>query len=156
MRRTVTALAFCLFASSLLAQQAPDRATLEKVLAAWATMDPARAGEFYSKDAGRLYFDIAPVKYDGWAAYEKGVRELFKTMKSISFKLNDDAQVHRAGNTAWGAATVATDVVNNDGSNMHLDARWTSIWEKHGGKWLIVHDHFSAPLPEPPPAPNKQ
>jgi len=34
-----------------------------------------------------------------------------------------------------------------------MDARWTTVWEKRGNNWLIVHDHFSAPLPEPPPKP---
>jgi ketosteroid isomerase-like protein len=24
--------------------------------------------------------------------------------------------------------------------------RWTVIWQNEGGKWVIVHDHFSAPI----------
>jgi ketosteroid isomerase-like protein len=24
--------------------------------------------------------------------------------------------------------------------------RWTVIWQKTGGQWLIVHEHVSAPL----------
>jgi ketosteroid isomerase-like protein len=24
--------------------------------------------------------------------------------------------------------------------------RWTVIWQKEGGQWLIVHEHVSAPL----------
>jgi ketosteroid isomerase-like protein len=31
---------------------------------------------------------------------------------------------------------------------MEVDGRHTAIWEKHGGKWLIAHEHLSAPLPE--------
>jgi ketosteroid isomerase-like protein len=42
-------------------------------------------------------------------------------------------------------------MVNNDGSRLKIDARWTSVWEKRGDTWLIVHEHFSMPLPEPPP-----
>ena len=26
------------------------------------------------------------------------------------------------------------------------DFRWTVIWQKEDGKWLIVHEHVSAPL----------
>jgi ketosteroid isomerase-like protein len=33
-----------------------------------------------------------------------------------------------------------------DGKAMDLDVRHTAIWEKRGGKWLIVHEHVSAPL----------
>jgi ketosteroid isomerase-like protein len=31
----------------------------------------------------------------------------------------------------------------------NLDRRWTTVWEKKGPNWLIVHEHFSAPT-EPP------
>jgi len=24
--------------------------------------------------------------------------------------------------------------------------RWTVVWQKEDGKWLIVHEHVSAPL----------
>ena len=33
------------------------------------------------------------------------------------------------------------------GGAMEVDCRHTAIWEKGGGKWLIVHEHVSAPLP---------
>ena len=131
----------------------PDRARLEQVLAAWESMDVSRAAAFYAKDPGLVFYDIAPRKYNGWAAYEKGVRDMLKTVKSWTFRLNDDAQVHRAGTLAWAVATVDGDMVNKDGSRMKIDARWTTIWEKRGKTWIIVHDHFSMPLPEPPPKP---
>jgi ketosteroid isomerase-like protein len=74
-----------------------------------------------------------------------------KTVESLTFRLNDDAQVHQAGSLAWATATVDGEIVNKDGSHLKLDARWTSVWEKRGSTWVIVHDHFSQPLPEPPP-----
>ena len=33
------------------------------------------------------------------------------------------------------------------GGDMEIDCRHTAIWEKRDGKWLIVHEHVSAPLP---------
>jgi ketosteroid isomerase-like protein len=57
-----------------------------------------------------------------------------------------------AGNTAWATATVDGEMVNKDGSRLKIDARWTSVWEKRGNEWLIVHEHFSMPFPEQPPA----
>ena len=41
---------------------------------------------------------------------------------------------------------IALRVRNMDGKAMELDIRHTAIWEKRGGKWLIVHEHVSAPL----------
>jgi hypothetical protein len=32
------------------------------------------------------------------------------------------------------------------GEAVELDARHATIWEARGGKWLIVDEHFSAPL----------
>jgi ketosteroid isomerase-like protein len=33
---------------------------------------------------------------------------------------------------------------------MEMDARQTLIWEKREGKWAIIHEHNSAPLPPGP------
>lgn len=134
----------------------PDRAQLEKVIAAWTTMNPANAAPFYAKDPGLAFYDIAPRKYTGWAEYEKGTTAMFKDVKSLSMKIGGDAQVRTAGNVAWGTATVDGMMVNKDGSSMKIDARWTTVWEKRGNDWLIVHEHFSMPAPEPPPPPKKK
>ena len=128
----------------------PDKATLEKVMAAWSTLDPAKAAPFYAKDANLIFYDLAPRKYVGWAAYDKGVRDVFSTMKSLSLKVLNDAEVHTVGNLAWTTATVDADLVNKDGSRDTLATRWTSVWEKRGNNWLIVHEHVSAPLPDAP------
>jgi ketosteroid isomerase-like protein len=161
MTRPVTAvcLALTLIASTVLFAQStgstanttspPDKSRLEAVLAAWASMDPSRAAGFYAKDPNAAFFDIAPRKYTGWAEYEKGTAALFATVKSLTLKLADDAQLHRAGNVTWTTATVDGEMINKDGSSMKVDARWTTVWEKRAGKWLIVHEHFSMPLPEP-------
>lgn len=128
-----------------------DRAKLQEVLTAWSTLDPSKAGAFYAKDAGLAFYDIAPRKYSGWVEYDKGVRDVLKETKSLTLKLGTDAQIHPSGTIAWAAATVDGVMVNKDGSRMNLDGRWTSVWEKRGNGWLIVHDHFSVPLPEPAP-----
>jgi len=154
MRRGIPALLVpFLFVPLLLAQppksapdSPPDRARLQQVIDAWATLDPSNAAVYYAKDAGLAFYDIAPLKYTGWTEYENGTREMFKTMQSLSFKVNDDAQVHRVGDIAWSAATLEGKAVMRDGSQMPLHARWTTVWEKRGNQWLIVHDHFSAPL----------
>ena len=124
----------------------PDAATLQKVMNGWATLDPAKAGVFYAKDQNLVFYDFLPRKYTGWAAYDKGVREGLRDAKSLSLKVANDAVVHVSGNTAWATATVDADLALKDGSRVRLDGRWTSIWEKRGTEWLIVHEHTSVPL----------
>ena len=105
--------------------------------------------------AGALVFAQAPGKSSAKNHGEDGrstksTLEIFKTMKSLTIKVNDVAQVHHAGNAAW--ATAAVDGGLEDGSRLKIDARWTSLWEKRGNDWLIVHEHFSVPMPEALPA----
>ncbi len=153
-RAMLLALVLLLSGSAVHAQQPaasgspPDRARLQQVLDAWATLDPTRAAVFYAKDPGLAFYDIAPRKYDGFAAYEKGVAAADKGLKSAAFHLGDDAVVHRSGNIAWTTALVDAEAVTPDGTVTKLPLRWTTIWEKRGGDWVIVHDHASMPAAE--------
>ena len=45
-----------------------DKARLEEVVDAWVTLDASRAARFYATDDPDLtIYDIAPLKYTGWA-----------------------------------------------------------------------------------------
>ena len=92
------------------------------------------------------FFDIAPLKYSNWAEYQKGVTELLKGYKSLKLTVNDDAQIHTDGNLTWTTATVKEDAVTIAGKHEMARLRWTVIFEKQAGKWMIVHEHISEPL----------
>ena len=59
---------------------APD-AEFKKLIAeyykAWSSMNPNNASKFYAKDAGLVFFDIAPMQYHGWDEYKAGVMKAF-------------------------------------------------------------------------------
>jgi len=42
-------------------------------------------------------------------------------------------------------------MVKKDGTKEMIEGRWTAVFEKRGDNWIIVHDHFSVPLPSPAP-----
>lgn len=134
---------------SIAAQSAPDKALMQQILDAWGTLDPGKSQVYYSKNPDNVYFDIAPLKYNGWSEYEKGVKELFAGFNSLKMTVNDDAKVHHKGNQAWGTATFHMEAALKDGAKQSADGRWTAVWEKQGGKWLIIHEHVSLPAPEP-------
>lgn len=127
----------------------PDAARLQQVLDAWGSLDVTKPAVYYAKDAGLAFYDVAPRKYSGWTEYAAGAGALFKGLKSLSFQLGSDATVHRSGDMAWATALVDGTMVGQDGTATRLEGRWTTIWEKRGNNWLIVHDHFSVPPPEP-------
>ena len=124
---------------------APDKILMQNIWNAWSTRDPANAAQFYSKGQ-HVFFDIAPLKYNSWYEYQEGVKKVLADYTDAKFTVNDDAEIHPAGEYAWGTATVKDDLTNKSGKHEMGTLRWTVIWHKEGGKWLIVHEHVSAPL----------
>jgi len=132
-------------ASSASNTQAPSKALMDAIWAAWSTDNPANVAKYYARGP-HVFFDIAPLKYNSWAEYQKGVTEVIGGFQSLKGTVNDDAQIHRHGNLVWGTATIHHVDVAKDGKKSEGDFRWTVIWEKTGPEWLIVHEHVSAPL----------
>ena len=125
------------------------KARMQQIMDAWSTLDPSKAAPFYSPDKGNVFYDIAPLKYVGWAAYAQGFQQVASDFSSIKMAVGKDAAAHTRGNLAWGTATWHMDVVMKDGKKEAMDGRWTAIWQKTGDDWLVVHEHVSVPLPEP-------
>ena len=68
--------------------------------------------------------------------------------KSAKFTVNDDADIHSHGDLVWGTATVKEEMTSKAGKVEMGNFRWTVafVFENEDGKWLIVHEHVSAPL----------
>jgi len=116
----------------------PDKALMQKIWSGWATLDPANVSQYYATGP-HVFFDIAPLKYGSWDEYQANV-------KTATCTVNDDAQIHPAGDYVWGTATVNYDMVHNSDKHDMGAFRWTVVWHKEGGKWLIVHEHVSEPV----------
>jgi ketosteroid isomerase-like protein len=128
-----------------MASGAPDKAYLQKLMDGWSAGNPANMAQYYDQ-GDYTFFDITPLKYNNWAEYQKGVEEVLKGYKSFKLTVNDDAQIHTDGNLTWSTATVKEDAVTTSGKHELATLRWTVIFEKQAGKWMIVHEHTSEPL----------
>jgi len=124
---------------------APDKAYLQKIWDGWTTLDPANVAQFYATGP-HTYFDIAPLKYGSWDEYEKGAKGVLASYKSAKFTVNDDAVVHPHGDLVWATATLKEEMTTKAGKVEMGNFRWTVIFENEDGKWVIVHEHVSAPL----------
>src|ERR1700752_4141061 len=51
---------------------APDKAYMQKIWDGWSTLDPVSVAKYYASGP-HTFFDIAPLKYNSWDEYEKGV-----------------------------------------------------------------------------------
>ena len=86
------------------------------------------------------------MKYSSWDEYEKGVKDVISDYKSAKFTVNDDADIHSHGDLVWATATVKEEMTHKAGKVDMGNFRWTVVFENEEGKWLIVHEHVSAPL----------
>jgi ketosteroid isomerase-like protein len=127
------------------APPAPDKAYLQKIWDGWSTLDPANVAKYYATGPN-TFFDIAPLKYDSWDDYDKGVKAVLSGYKSAKCTVNDDAAIHPHGDLAWATATIKYDMTAKAGKVEMGNFRWTVVFENQDGKWMIVHEHVSEPL----------
>ena len=127
---------------------AVDRAYLQSIWDGWAAADLDKQGQYYAQGPGHLFFDVAPLKYTSWDEYRAGVAPPPKDAK-VTYTVNDDFQIHPAGNITWVAATLTMSGNTPDGQQQSLPLRWTAVFEQQNGHWVIVHEHVSAAA-EPP------
>lgn len=123
----------------------PDKAYLQKIWEGWSTLDPGKVAQYYASGP-HVFFDIAPLKYGSWDEYEKGVKVVLSGYKMAKFTVNDDAAIHSHGDLVWATATVNEEMTTTAGKVEMGAFRWTVVFENQGGKWMIVHEHVSAPL----------
>jgi ketosteroid isomerase-like protein len=144
-----------LFVALLLAGSTPLKAAgdgefkdlIRQYNEAWSSGNPDKPAPLYAKDPGLVFYDVTPLKYNGWDEYKVGVQKnLFDNMASGELTAKDDLKVTRRGNIAWTTVTGHMSAKMKDGKALETDFRHTAIWEKRGGKWLIVHEHVSVPM----------
>lgn len=124
------------------------KALIDRYYQAWSSANPDNAAPLYAKDPELVFYDLAPMKYTGWAEYKAGVQKaFFDNMESGKLTPKDDLKVNRKGNWAWTTVTGHMSAKMKNGQAVEADFRHTAIWEKSGGKWVIVHEHVSAPMP---------
>jgi len=125
-----------------------NKKLVQSYYAAWNTLNTDNPAVFYAKDAAIVFFDVAPLKYNGWAEYKEGVQKsLFDQISAGKLTPNDDLKITRRDDVAWMTLTFHLSFTLKTGAAMEIDCRHTAIWEKRRGKWLIVHEHVSAPIP---------
>ena len=125
---------------------APDKAYLQKIWDGWSTLDPANTAKFYATSGAHTFFDIAPLKYNSWDEYQNGVKAVVSGYKSAKFTVNDDADIHPHGDLVWATSTIKEEMTSKAGKVDMGNFRWTVVFENEDGKWLIVHEHVSAPV----------
>ncbi len=104
----------------------------------------------YSDDA--ILMDPGPaLVYRGKEEIKRGIGEFFKAQPTAELKL-DEVHYTAVGDFGYGWILWTISMKGPDGSAMQMKGRATDVMAKRGGKWMLVCDHASAPLPPPPAA----
>ena len=121
---------------------------IKRYYTAWSTLNPDNAAVFYAKDADLVFFDIAPLKYNGgWQEYHDTFKkDVGPTFSTLTLTPNNDVKITRKGDLTLTTLTFHLSAKGKDGSPVEFDGRHTIVWEKRGGQWLIIHEHVSKPL----------
>ena len=126
-----------------------DRAYLQSIWDGWASNDVDKQGQFYAQGPDHLFFDVAPLKYTSWAEYKAGVAPSLKDSPKVTFTLSDDIQIHPVGDITWVDGTLKMEGVSPQAQKEVLNLRWTAVFKEQNGRWLIEHEHISAPAEIP-------
>ena len=136
-------------ASQSAATAAVDKAYLQSIWDGWTAADLDKQGRFYAQGPGHLFFDVAPLKYTSWDDYKAGVAPSLKDVPKVTYTLSDDIQIHPEGKITWVDGTLEMSGATPQGQKESLPLRWTAVLEQQDGRWVLVHEHVSAPA-EPP------
>ena len=85
----------------------------------------------------------------GWDACRAGAVEMFKAMPGAKLELvNPHNDVHGDVVLGWGSWKLT--MTTPQGPQV-IEGRYSDVKAMRDGKWVLVMDHASVPLPPPPP-----
>jgi ketosteroid isomerase-like protein len=118
-----------------------------EIIAAYERRDTTTLKSFYAKQPGALFFWERKMSYS-WDEIDNTMNALVTAVIKLRLTINE-FRSGGSGNNGWFAATFHVERVTPEGKQFSSDGRWTVIAERVNGRWLIVHEHTSFPLPEP-------
>lgn len=121
---------------------------IQEVLDRWAraTRTGARDEILANHEPEALIYDVLPpMKYEGVDAYRSGWDEWQpETEGEILFDLHD-LEITTGADVAFAHALLHCGGTTSEGRRFEDRVRATFCLRKHGERWLIAHQHISAP-----------
>lgn len=118
-----------------------------EMMDAYERRDPAALRGFYAKQPGALFFWERRMSYT-WDEIDQTMGAIVGAVTKLKLTMSE-FRSGGAGQTGWFAALFHIERTTADGRQSASDGRWTVVAEKINGRWQIVHEHTSFPLPKP-------
>lgn len=119
----------------------------KEIIAAYERRDTKKLKSFYAKQPDALFFWERKMTYS-WDQIDRTMDALVSAVAKLKLTTNE-FRSGGSGDNGWFAATFHAERITPEGKQFSSDGRWTVVAEKVNGRWLIVHEHTSFPLPEP-------
>ena len=123
---------------------------------AWDSVDPAKVAQYYSQDPANVFYDVSPLKFQGWKEYAEIAAKMLAGTASAKWSPTGDFKVIKEGGLAVTTLTMNVVFTRKDGNAGRAQVRDTGVWEKQGGKWVMLHQHTSIPSAGPQPPANQK
>lgn len=88
---------------------------------------------------GQLKVEGLDLTRDAW-------KSLYDTFATITRCEWSERRYHATGTQAWMTCLWYLEGTNSDGQSLQLVLRVTRHYENRRGRWLVVHEHISAPM----------
>ncbi|MEM7667430.1 MAG: nuclear transport factor 2 family protein [Pseudomonadota bacterium] len=105
--------------------------------------------KFYQQTERLFAFDVFPPAegFQGWDAYAEELTAIVARSSEFNVAMREDTfRYARNGDVAWMSASIDVDGKTADGTPYAMQARQTVVLEKIGDRWLVAHEHISAPF----------
>jgi len=136
------------FANVARADDKADIEALEKRVAAGIEAKNADAimANYIPGDSLIVFDVIPPRQYTGWDAYKKDWSEVIGGCADSPKYEISDLDVTADGKLAFSHSIQHFVCTDAKGNKLDMTMRATDAYRKIKGKWLIVHEHLSAPI----------
>ena len=119
---------------------------IEEYCKAWSNSDGVPDWEYifsvYANDKGLIYFDaVTPHTFSN----PEEMKSAYPLVVNMTLTPQDDLQVYRRGDLVWTTVTQSIKATTPDGQEMNMVQRQTAIWEERDNRWVMLHEHLSAP-----------
>jgi ketosteroid isomerase-like protein len=111
-------------------------------------LDPEAIKRLYAKQPDGIYFWERDLAYDT-ARVARTIDAIATSVARLTLTPGE-FRAGGSGNMGWFAVTFHADRTLPDGRTFETDGRLTTIAAKFEGRWQIVHDHASIPMPRKP------
>lgn len=122
------------------------KAVIEGINAAFRARDLNKLKSFYAKDV--VAYDMpTPLSFKGIDSYLESWKTALDMMSDMGpFETAEDKYFVGQDIGIYHALCRMTGTLTKNNEKIDSWARYTGVFKKSEGKWLIVHEHFSVPI----------